>query len=136
MLRIWTNGTFQNLHEGHKHLIRQALMLTGIHGSLTIGLNSDESIKALGKEVLQRYRDRFRVLDMFLEEVEDSNPDVSRLSDIIKIEQDPTEQIRKVSPDLIVVGDDYSYEQVKGKEFAAGVVLIKRLPGFKTGAKS
>ena len=49
-MRIATNGCFDLLHEGHKHLIDYCIGLAGGEGQVLILVDSDESVKKLKGE--------------------------------------------------------------------------------------
>ncbi len=133
---IWTNGCFQNLHLGHKYLLARALQFAGEGGILCIGINSDEAIYKLNKKLLQPgIHNREQAIQQWLNYLLGMGMKKVAYS-ISCISEDPTQSIKNLKPDLIVLGNDYSPDQVKGLEYAGGLVLIKRLPGFKTGAES
>ncbi len=125
-LRIgFTNGCFDILHPGH------VKVLTGARAAcdrLIVGLNSDASVKRLKGEgrPIQNERARAEVLAA-LEAV-----------DLVAIfeEDTPMNLIRRIQPNVLVKGGDYSLEQVVGQELVTArggeVILIDILQGFST----
>ena len=53
---------------------------------------------------------------------------------VISFGTDPTDTIRNLSPDILVVGSDHTVEEVmkKGGEFAGRIVIIDRTPGISS----
>lgn len=58
-------GTFDHLHEGHKHLLRSAF---GLGESVTIGLTTDEMLKSkANRNLIQGFDERYKMLQSFIE---------------------------------------------------------------------
>ncbi len=126
---VFTNGCFDLLHPGHIELLEKAKALGSI---LVVGLNSDASVRALGKgddRPLRRQQDRARVLAA-LESV-----------DYIAIFEEPTPLalIEQVCPDVLVKGGDWAEKGVVGQEFVqrrgGRVELVELVEGFSTTAE-
>ncbi|VVB82631.1 FAD synthase [uncultured archaeon] len=117
----FTNGCFDILHPGHISYLNQAKKMGDV---LIVGLNSDDSIKKLKGESrpINNQRDRATMLSA-LESV-----------DVVTVfaEETPYELIRKIRPDVLVKGGDYSPEQIVGREFAKETKIIPFLPGYST----
>ena len=118
---VMTNGVFDVLHDGHRHLLREAKK----HGDfLLVAVNDDASVAALkgvGRPV-QSVADRVSALRAV--------PDVDA---VIRFSgTTPKRCIEIFRPDVLVKGDDYAYEDVVGREYAGQVVLVPRLPGVST----
>jgi rfaE bifunctional protein nucleotidyltransferase chain/domain len=101
----FTNGCFDILHRGHVHYLESAKEPADI---LVVGLNSDSSVTKL-KGVDRPYvkeDDRAFILTR-LESV-----------DIVVVfdEDTPIELLKRVKPDLLIKGGDYSIDQVVGKD--------------------
>jgi rfaE bifunctional protein nucleotidyltransferase chain/domain len=97
---IFTNGVFDLLHRGHVTVLAQARALGG---SLVVGLNTDASVRRLGKgddRPINREQDR-AVLLAALEAV-----DLVVLFD----EDTPYRLIEAIRPDVIVKGGDYDMD--------------------------
>lgn len=97
---IFTNGVFDVLHRGHVTVLAQARALGA---SLIVGVNSDASVKRLGKgsdRPVNGQDDRVALLAA-LESV-----DLVTLFD----EDTPYELIRAIRPDVIVKGGDYDMD--------------------------
>ena len=97
---VFTNGVFDILHRGHASYLAQARALGA---SLVIGVNSDASVKMLGKgddRPINSESDRQALLAA-LESV-----------DVVTLftEQTPVNLIAKIRPDLYVKGGDYEID--------------------------
>jgi len=122
---VFTNGCFDILHRGHVDLLEKAKALGDI---LVLGLNSDDSIRRLKGEErpLVKEADRAFILSR-LESV-----------DVVCIfeEDTPLDLIRKVKPDILVKGGDYTIETIVGYEivqqYDGKVLTIPLISGRST----
>lgn len=97
---VFTNGVFDILHRGHASYLAQAKALGA---SLVVGVNSDASVKMLGKgddRPINTEADRQALLAA-LESVDMT---------VLFIEQTPVELIEKIRPDIYVKGGDYEID--------------------------
>jgi rfaE bifunctional protein nucleotidyltransferase chain/domain len=97
---VFTNGVFDILHRGHASYLAQAKALGA---SLVVGVNSDASVKMLGKgddRPINSEADRQALLAA-LESVDMA---------VLFVEQTPVELIEKVRPDIYVKGGDYEID--------------------------
>ncbi|QWD63982.1 D-glycero-beta-D-manno-heptose 1-phosphate adenylyltransferase [Polynucleobacter sp. MWH-UH2A] len=97
---VFTNGVFDILHRGHASYLAQARALGA---SLVVGVNSDASVKMLGKgddRPINSEADRQALLAA-LESV-----------DLVVIfsEQTPVNLIEQIRPDIYVKGGDYEID--------------------------
>jgi len=94
---VFTNGVFDILHRGHASYLAQARELGA---SLVVGVNSDASVKMLGKgddRPINTEADRQALLAAL------ASVDVVALF----TEQTPVQLIEKIRPDIYVKGGDY-----------------------------
>jgi rfaE bifunctional protein nucleotidyltransferase chain/domain len=97
---VFTNGVFDILHRGHASYLAQAKALGA---SLVVGVNSDSSVKMLGKgddRPINTEGDRQALLAA-LESVDMA---------VLFVEQTPVELIEKIRPDIYVKGGDYEID--------------------------
>ena len=97
---VFTNGVFDILHRGHASYLAQAKALGA---SLVVGVNSDSSVKMLGKgddRPINAEADRQALLAA-LESVDMA---------VLFVEQTPVELIEKIRPDIYVKGGDYEID--------------------------
>jgi rfaE bifunctional protein nucleotidyltransferase chain/domain len=97
---VFTNGVFDILHRGHASYLAQARALGA---SLVVGVNSDASVKMLGKgddRPINSEADRQALLAA-LESVDMA---------VLFAEQTPVSLIEKIRPDIYVKGGDYEID--------------------------
>lgn len=122
---VFTNGCFDILHIGHIRYLQKAAKLGDI---LVIGLNSDASVKRLkgSERPVNNEKDRAEILCA-----------LSFVDYVVIFEEDtPLELIKKIKPDVLVKGGDYSKEDIVGvNEVEAGggrLVLVPFVEGKST----
>ena len=125
---VFTNGCFDLLHPGHVAYLEAARSLGD---ALVVGLNSDESVRGLGKgwdRPIVPEADRAAVLGAL------------RAVDAVVIfdERTPACLMREVRPAVYVKGGDYRVEDLPEAEVAdeigAEVRIIPFEPGYSTSA--
>ncbi len=123
---VFTNGCFDILHRGHVEYLQEAAALGD---RLIIGVNSDDSVRRLGKAADRPLNDqdsRAKVLAAL------------RLVDAVVIfDQDtPLELIKAIGPDVLVKGGDWKPEDIVGsdivKKLGGEVRALKLVDGFST----
>jgi rfaE bifunctional protein nucleotidyltransferase chain/domain len=103
---VFTNGVFDILHRGHASYLAQA---RDFGASLVVGVNSDASVKLLGKgddRPINSQEDRMALLAA-LESVD---------LVILFANKTPVELIKRVRPDVYVKGGDYAIETLEETE--------------------
>jgi rfaE bifunctional protein nucleotidyltransferase chain/domain len=123
---VFTNGVFDLLHPGHIDVLRGA-RAEGSH--LIVGLNSDASVRRLGKgpdRPVRSEADRAYVLAA-----------LAMVDAVVLFDQDtPLELVRQLEPDVIVKGGDYAPASVVGAADVTSrggrVVIIPVTPGHST----
>jgi D-beta-D-heptose 7-phosphate kinase/D-beta-D-heptose 1-phosphate adenosyltransferase len=121
----FTNGCFDILHEGHIFSLSQAAKEADY---LVVGLNADCSVRKLKGDHRPVNSEQARALILASLLIVDA---------VVVFEEDtPLELIKKVMPDVLVKGGDYTVETIVGaKEVIANggrVVVNSLLPGFST----
>jgi rfaE bifunctional protein nucleotidyltransferase chain/domain len=97
---VFTNGVFDILHRGHASYLAQARALGA---SLVVGVNSDASVKMLGKgddRPINSEADRQALLAAH------ESVDMT----VLFAEQTPVSLIEKIRPDVYVKGGDYEID--------------------------
>ncbi|MBL42891.1 MAG: D-glycero-beta-D-manno-heptose-7-phosphate kinase [Rhodospirillaceae bacterium] len=102
----FTNGVFDILHEGH---IASLSFCKDNCEKLIVALNSDKSVKALKGSGRPINNENFRSKIIALLEIVDLV--------IIFDESNPLKIIKKISPDFIFKGSDYSLNEIIGRNF-------------------
>jgi rfaE bifunctional protein nucleotidyltransferase chain/domain len=100
---VFTNGVFDILHRGHASYLAQARELGA---SLVVGVNSDASVKMLGKgddRPINTEADRQALLAAL------ASVDLA----VLFTEQTPVNLIAKIRPDIYVKGGDYEIDTLE-----------------------
>ena len=126
---MFTNGVFDLLHAGHVHLLEAARAEGGADGALMVGINSDASVRRLGKGAdrpVVAERERARLLAA-----------LAAVDCVVLFDEDtPLELIRRLHPDVLVKGADYTRAQIVGADEVEGwggrVVRVPLLEGKST----
>lgn len=122
---VFTNGCFDVLHPGH---IRSLEAARGLGDCLIVGLNGDESVRALkgpGRPVIPA-DERAEILASL------------ECVDAVVVFEDLTPQkvIASLLPDVLVKGADWPGNQIVGREEVEGaggkVVLVEVFQGYST----
>lgn len=107
MKTVFTNGCFDLLHIGHIKFLEQASLLGDW---LYVGLNSDNSIKKIKgfNRPIMPYTHRRKILEAlrFVDQVYYFDDDIITLEEVIE----------NVHPDILVKGDDWQLENIRGKD--------------------
>lgn len=121
----FTNGCFDILHVGHVALVQQARATAD---RLVLGLNSDASVRRLKGEArpVNNAQDRAFLLSA-----------LAAVDLVVVFEEDtPLELIRRLKPDVLVKGADYTVETVVGADvvqaYGGRVVLARLVEGKST----
>jgi rfaE bifunctional protein nucleotidyltransferase chain/domain len=125
---VFTNGVFDILHVGHATYLAHARALGA---SLVVGVNSDESVRRLGKgddRPINSLEDRIALLAA-----------LESVSLAVPFDEDtPLELVLACRPDVIVKGGDYSEETTVGarevKSWGGRFESLPLLPGRSTSA--
>jgi D-beta-D-heptose 7-phosphate kinase/D-beta-D-heptose 1-phosphate adenosyltransferase len=123
---VFTNGCFDILHSGHVYLLKEAKKLGDI---LVVGLNSDSSVKSLGKapgRPINSLKDRAEVIAA-----------LGVVDFVVSFDQyTPEELLKYLKPDVFVKGGDYNADTMVGsdivKNYGGVVKTIQYLSGFST----
>ena len=117
---VFTNGCFDVLHRGHIEYLEKSRALGS---KLIVGLNSDASVRELKpSRPINTAEDR-RVVLLALRCVDEV---------IIFDEPTPLELIKRINPDIITKGGDYSLDQVVGAKIAGQTIIIPFLDGYSS----
>ena len=122
---VFTNGVFDLLHRGHIDILSAAREQGD---ALMVGVNTDASVRRLkGPErPIRAEADRAYVLAA-----------LESIDAVVLFDEDtPLELIRRIRPDVIVKGGDYTPQTVVGAEdvrsWGGRVVIVPITPGHST----
>ena len=120
MSLIFTNGCFDIIHRGHLELLKYC---KSIGSRVIVGLNSDASVRRL--KGLQRPINNVFDRKFTLESIK-------YVDEVIVFEENtPIELIKKIKPDIIVKGGDYSVDSVVGNTLCE-VRIFNYVNGYST----
>ncbi len=127
---VFTNGVFDLLHAGHLALL-EAARAEG--AALLVGVNSDASVRRLGKGTDRPFvpaAERSKLL-----------AGLAAVDCVVIFDEDtPLDVIRRLRPDVLVKGSDYSREQIVGADEVEGwggrIVRVPLVPGLSTSELS
>lgn len=120
---VFVNGVFDLIHVGHTYLFEKAKKLGDV---LIVGLNSDESATKIKRKPINSQEKRKKMLESikYIDKVE------------VFEELNPLCLMKKVRPDIVIKGGDYTRKTVVGHEFVESyggqVVIISTLEGNST----
>ena len=104
---VFTNGAFRLFHYGHLSCLREA---ASQGRCLVVGINSDASLAALGREPLQTAEQRAAVVEAMLKTWQCTYV-------VLFHEPTPEKLIELLRPDVLVKGGDYAGQEIVGGEF-------------------
>ncbi len=117
---VFTNGCFDIIHRGHLELLKYC---KSIGKKVIVGLNSDKSVKELKglNRPINCESDRKFLLESLI-----------YVDNVIIFDQNtPYELIKKIKPDIIVKGGDYTIGSVVGNRLCE-VRIFKYVEGYST----
>ena len=117
---VWTNGTFDILHPGHMQLFKVARSLGD---KVIVATDTDEKIRKDKGEHKPVNDLCYRVA--MLEAV--------KYIDVVHTFGDRAELeglIQMYNPDILLLGDDWRYGDVVGREYAKEVRFLRRVGGY------
>lgn len=112
-------GAFQYLHFAHRFILQEARKL----GRVIVLLNGDEAILSTKGYLAEDFETR-KANILATELVEE----------VIKIETDPTEELKRIRPDYQIMGGDHTIEEAlsKGGNYVGEIVVIERIPNISS----
>ena len=117
---VWTNGTFDILHPGHIQLFKVAKELGDM---VIVGTDTDEKIKK-DKGFDRPINDLcYRVAMLEAIKYIDAVHTFDTRSELEGL-------IQMYNPDILLIGDDWRYGDVVGREYAKEVRFLPRVGGY------
>ncbi len=123
----FTNGCFDLLHPGHVHLLEQCRTMCD---RLIVGINADSSVKRLKGPTRPAQGEAARAAVL---------ASLASVDLVCLFEEDtPIELIKRIKPDVLIKGADYTRATVVGADlvesWGGSVALAELLPGHSTTA--
>jgi len=119
--KVWVNGCFDLIHAGHIGLLAYAKSL----GDVYVGIDGDKRIRTMKgsfRPILPQNERRLILTSLiFVKDVKvfDSKEELIRL-------------IKDLSPDYMVVGEEYKFKNVIGSEHAKELLFYPRMGNWST----
>lgn len=119
--KVWVNGCFDILHAGHVSMFLYAKSL----GDVYVGIDSDKRIKSMKgafRPILPQ-NERKLILSslIFIKDVK-----------VFDTDKQLIEMIKNLSPDYLVVGEEYRNKNVIGGNNAKEVIFYPRVGNWST----
>lgn len=122
---VFTNGCFDILHAGHIHLLDRC---DALGHKLIVGLNTDASVQRLKGPGRPVNSEQHRAIVVAA---------LSMVDAVVFFEEDtPLELIKRIKPDVLAKGGDYSIDRIVGADLVikngGKVEIIDFLEGHST----
>lgn len=120
-MKVWVNGTFDVLHIGHMKLLEFA----STFGTLRVGVDSDDRVQQ------KKGNDRpFNRLEDRLEFIRG----IKYVDSVVFFDSDEKliEKIKEWGPDIMVIGNDYTYDKIIGIEYIPKVIFFDKIKDKST----
>ena len=114
--KVCVNGSFDILHLGHIRLLEYA----NLFGNVRVGIDTDERIKE--KKGKDRPYNTLEDRVEFLYSLKYVNSVVTFNSN-----EELIKNIREYNPDIMVIGDDYNYNNIVGIEYIPEVKFFPKV---------
>ena len=119
---VFVNGCFDLIHRFHIELFNFARS----HGdALYVGIDSDERVKQLKGPTRPIHSQEDR--KFFLENLKA----VDKVF-IFDTDEELTDLVKSIEPDIMIVGSDYKNKRVIGSEYAKELLFFNRIDGYST----
>ena len=119
--KVWVNGSFDILHLGHIRLLEYA----NLFGNVRVGIDTDERIKE--KKGKDRPYNTLEDRVEFLYSLKYVDSVV-----IFNSNEELINNIREYNPDIMIIGDDYNYNNIVGIEYIPEVKFFPKVEGKST----
>lgn len=122
MKKVFINGCFDVLHVGHIRLFEFAKIFGD---KVIVGIDSDSRVKELkgNSRPINSQEDRKEML-LSLKNVDN----VCIFNDKIELEN----LVFDISPDYMIVGEEYRSKEVIGSDFAKKLIFFNKVNGYST----
>lgn len=121
MKKVWVNGTFDVLHIGHIKLLEYA----STFGLVRVGIDTDNRVrekKGNGRPY-NKIEDRMEFIRS-----------IKFVDSVVSFDSDDTliNEIKKYSPDVMVIGSDYKNKEIIGFDLISNVQFFSKITGHSS----
>jgi D-beta-D-heptose 7-phosphate kinase/D-beta-D-heptose 1-phosphate adenosyltransferase len=120
-MKVWVNGSFDVMHIGHVRLLEFAAK----HGSVKVGLDTDERIRSIKGETrpFNCLKDRMDFINSirYVESVTFFGSD-----------KELEDRIKEYDPDIMVIGSDYVGKRIIGSHLVERILFFDKIDGKST----
>lgn len=119
--KVWVNGCFDLIHAGHIGLLAYAKSL----GDVYVGIDGDKRIRTMKgayRPILPQNERRLILSSLiFVKDVK-----------VFNSKEELVGLVKDLSPDYMVVGEEYRFGNVIGSEFAKELLFYPRMGNWST----
>ena len=115
--KIFISGCFDILHVGHLKLLHKA---NSLGKKIYLGIDSDKRVKK-SKGIdrpINNEKDRLNMIQ---------NLRIVKSAKIFNSDQGLINLIKKIKPDILMLGDDWKNKKIIGKDLVKTIVFFKRI---------
>ena len=120
----WLNGCFDVLHAGHIQLFKKAWEQGN---DVVVGIDSDERIRQMKGDCRPVNSLENRML--FLQAIK-----YIRVVIPFNTDEELEANIKRLSPEVFVIGEEYRDKKIIGKEWAKSMLYLPRFEGLSSSA--
>jgi len=121
-MMVWTNGCFDVLHRGHLEMFKYA---KSCGDKLIVGIDSDEKVKR--DKGIRRPVNNAEDRKFILECIEYVDKVI-----IFNSRAELKENIKKLQPDIMVIGSDWRGKEIVGEEYCTELKFFDRIERYST----
>lgn len=120
--KIFISGCFDILHVGHLKLLHKA---NSLGKKIYLGIDSDKRVKK-SKGIdrpINNEKDRLNMIQ---------NLRIVKSAKIFNSDQGLINLIKKIKPDILMLGDDWKNKKIIGKDLVKTIVFFKRINKYSS----
>ncbi|MDA9814472.1 adenylyltransferase/cytidyltransferase family protein [Candidatus Pelagibacter sp.] len=120
--KIFISGCFDILHVGHLKLLHKA---NSLGKKIYLGIDSDKRVKR-SKGIdrpINNEKDRLNMIQ---------NLRIVKSAKIFNSDQGLINLIKKIKPDILMLGDDWKNKKIIGKDLVKTIVFFKRINKYSS----
>ena len=120
--KIFISGCFDILHVGHLKLLQKA---NSLGKEIYLGIDSDKRVKR-SKGIDRPINNEIDRLNMI------QNLSIVKSAKIFNSDKGLISLIKKIKPDILMLGDDWKNKKIIGKDLVKTIVFFKRINKYSS----